>query len=287
MRLRIAGAIAALVLLSLACGMLEVSVEGTASPDFAATGTVGALQTQNAELATRAAAPTPAPVVIVATPSGTTASGTVPTPTASAVPATRITFLNGATVGVVSAPIGAAQTQSYVLDIFQAQPMIVELHSANNDVTVSIRHEDGTTLLAASSDQKSWRGNLPKTGDYYLTVHGGASPENFTLVVTIPLPLRFAPGADSLTVQGSTVAGYNVSYAVYALKGQAMDVTIESISSKGSLAVYGLQDGQQYLRSDEAQKSFHLVLPSTQDYIISIVPFQGLVLDYITTITVK
>ncbi len=287
MRARIAAAIGTLVMLSLGCGMLEVSLEGTPSLDFAATGTVGALQTQNAELATKAAAPTGTPVVLVPSPTGTQPSGSIPAPTATAVPATRITFVSGATVGVVSAPIGAAQTQSYVLDVFQTQPMIVSLHSANNDVSVSIRYEDGTTLLAASAKQSSWRGSLPKSGDYYLTVRGGASPENFTLVVTVPLPLRFAQGTDSLTVQGSTVAGYDVSYSVYALKGQAMDVNIESISSKGSLAIYGFQDGQQYLRSDEGQKSFHFVLPSTQDYIISVVPFQGLVLDYIMGITVK
>lgn len=287
MRSRLALAIGALVSLSLACGMLQVGVEGAPSVDFAATGTVGALQTQNAELATRAAAPTNAPVVIMATPGGTQSTGVIATPTASAVPATRITFLNGATVGVVSAPIGAAQTQTYVLDVFQAQPMVIVLHSTNDDATVSVKYEDGTALLAASSAQSSWRGSLPKTGDYYLTIHGGSAPENFTLVVTVPLPLRFSPGSDSLTVRGSTVAGYDVSYSVYALKGQAMDINIESISSKGSLAVYGFQDGQQYLRSNAGQKTFHLVLPSNQDYIVSVVPFQGLVLDYIMTIVVK
>ncbi len=288
MSTRGAVAIGALLLLSLACGTLQVSVEGTPSLDFAATGTVGALQTQNAQLATRLAAPTPAPVIIVATaPSGTPQPGSIPSPTASAVPATRITFLNGATVGVVSAPIGAGQSQTYVLDVFQVQPMIVSLRSASNDASVSLRYEDGTAVAAASATKTSWRGSLPKTGDYFLTVHGGASTENFTLVVTVPLPLRFAPGADSLSVQGSTVAGYDVSYSVYALKGQTMDINIESISSKGSLAVYGLQDGQQYLRSDEGQKTFHLVLPASQDYIVSVVPFQGIVLDFIATISVK
>src|SRR5512143_3115845 len=207
-----AGLIAAacvLAVLSLACGMLQVSVEGTAAVDLAATGTIGVLQTQNAELATRAAQPAP-PAGTGILVSDTPAPGSVATPTGTPRPATRITFLSGATVGVVSAPIGAGQTQSYVLDVFQAQPMLVSLRSPNNDMTASIAYEDGSTLLSKSAHQDSWRGNLPKTGDYFLNVHGGAAAENFTLVVTVPLPVHFAQGTDSLTINGKTVAGYAV-----------------------------------------------------------------------------
>jgi len=286
MKARLIAAACALAVLSLACGLLQVSVEGTAAVDLAATGTIGILQTQNAELATRAAQP--GPPAGTGTPiSDTPEPGSAATPTATPRPATRITFLSGATVGVVSAPIGAGQTQSYVLDVFQAQPMLVRLQSASSDVTVSIQYEDGTTLLAPSAHQNLWRGNLPKTGDYYLTVHGGTSAENFTLVVTVPLPVHFAQGTDSLTIHGKTVAGYDVGYAVYARKGQSMSVNIERISSKGSLAVYGFQDGLQYLRSDAGQKGLDLVLPVTQDYIVSIVPLDGSVLDFIVTITIR
>ena len=282
MNVRPAVAACALAVLSLACGTFEVSVAGTPAVDLAVAGTVSALQTQNAELATRSAVQ-PAPAAS-ATP---IVSSPVPGASATSLPATRIAFLSGATAGVVSAPIGAGQTQRYVLDVFQAQPMIVSVKSASNNVTVSIAYEDGTTLLAASARQKSWRGNLPKTGDYYLSVHGGASNEDFTLVATVPLPVHFAQGTDSLTIHGRTVAGYDVSYDVYASRGQSMNVKVEQISSKGSLAVYGFQDGQQYLPADAGKKSFDLVLPATQDYILSIVPMDGLVLDYIVTITIK
>lgn len=286
MRPRLATALCALVVLSLACGMLQVSVEGTPVADLAATGTVGALQTQNVDLTTKAAQPSlSGPPIKTAT--DTPAPGSAATATDTPQPATRITFLDGATVGVVSAPIGGGQVQRYVLDVFQAQPMLVDLRSASNDVTLSIQYEDGSTLLAASAHQRSWRGNLPKTGDYYLTIHGGSSPENFTLVVTVPLPVHFAQGTDSLTIQGKTVAGYNVGYDVYASKGQTMNVNLEQISSKGSLAVFGFQDGEQYLRSDAGQKTFDLVLPATQDYIVTVVPFDGMVVDYIVTITIQ
>src|SRR5512143_1349879 len=207
MNARVIASACCLLALSLACGTLDVNVEGTPGVDVAATGTIGALQTQNAELATRAAMQSPGaeletPVTVIP------GSGRPSTETPQ--PATRITFLSGATVGVVSAPIGAGQTQTYVLDVFQAQPMIVSLRSPNNDMTASIAYEDGSTLLSKSAHQDSWRGNLPKTGDYFLNVHGGAAAENFTLVVTVPLPVHFAQGTDSLTINGKTVAGYAV-----------------------------------------------------------------------------
>src|SRR5512138_406869 len=218
MNARIIAAISCLLVLSLACGMLEVNVEGTPGVDVPAIGTIGALQTQNAELATRAALQSPA--AVLATPM-TVIPGSGRPATETPQPATRITFLSGATVGVVSAPIGAGQIQTYVLDVFQAQPMMVSLHSANDDLTASIAYEDGSTLLSESAQQNSWRGNLPKTGDYFLSIHGGEAPENFTLVVTVPLPVHFAQGTDSLTINGKTVAGYDVSYDVYAAKGES------------------------------------------------------------------
>lgn len=286
MNLRIAALIASLLSLSLACGTLQISVVGTQAPDFASTGTIAALQTANAELATRVAVPS---LPVSAQPSLTLPAGATggPAPTATAVPATRIAFLSGATVGVVSAPIGAGQTQKYVLDVFQAQPMTLDVRSASGDVTVSVNDERGTVLVPAAAHQKSWQGSLSRTGDYFISIHGGASNENFTLVVKLPLPLHFAQGSDALTASGRTIAGYSIDYAVHAVQGQDMQVNIEDISTKGSLAVYGFQDDRQYLRADAGQKTFQLTLPATQDYIISIVPFDGAELNFTVTIQVR
>ena len=270
-----------------ACGTLEITVDRPPTPDLAVTGTLAALQAQNAELATKMAvlgqqlaqASTPVPPAV---PAGSSAP-----PTAQAPAATRITFLSGATVGVVSAPIQPGQYQSYVLDAFQGQPMFVYVGSLNNDVTVSIKAENGASLLDAAAHQISWQGSLPQTGNYYLTVHAGASTENFSLTVTLPLRIQFQAGADSASLSGRTVAGYNVSYAVLASQGQTMTVDLENLSSKASLSIYGFTDGRRYLRSDAGQKSDQFVLPSTQDYIIVVVPMDGLVVSYIITIKVQ
>ncbi len=272
-----------LLLLS-ACGTLEVSVDRTPTPDAPATGTMAALQVQNAELATRVAELNQVSLNATAIP---TDSGTeVPSPTAPPA-ATRITFLNGASVGVVSAPIAPGQTQNYVLDAFQSQPMFVYVASASNDVTVSITTENGATILPAADKKNSWQGALPQSGDYYLTIHPGSIIENFTLTVTVPWRIQFSQGTNSATLNGTTVAGYDVSYTIFAAQGQTMKVHLDQISSKASVAIYGFHDGQNYLRSDAGQRGYQFVLPSTQDYIVVVVPMPGLEVNYILTIQVQ
>jgi len=277
----------ALLLSVLACGTLEISVDRTPTPDAVITGTVGALQAQNADLATKIAALNSTVSAVTNTPLPQPTNTTV-SPTVAAVPAaTRITFLNGATVGVVSAPIQAAHSQSYVLKALKAQPMFVFVASPHNDVTVSIKTQDGTNILGEAAHQNSWQGSLPQTGDYFLTIYGGASTENFSLTVTVPLRIVFAAGATSGTVNGTTAGGYGVSYALFAGKGQDMNVDIENHSDKASLSIYGFTDGQRFLRSDKGQTSFHFKLPSTQDYIIVVVPTADNEVSFTLTIKIQ
>ena len=268
-----------LVLFITACGTLEVTLDHPPTPDVAATGTVGALQAQNAQLATQIA-------VLNSTSSASTPTSTaVPAPSSTSASAMRITFLNGATVGAVGAPILAGNSHNYVLQALRGQPMFAYVASPDNDVTLSITGQDGVIILSAAAHQISWQGTLGKTEDYYLTVYGGASTENYSLTVTIPSRVQFAKGADSATVSGKTVAGYDVSYVVYAAKGQTMNVELGNLSGKASLSIYGFTDGQRYLSSDTGQTSYHFVLPATQDYIIVVVPATGNVVSY--TLTVK
>ncbi len=194
--------------------------------------------------------------------------------------ATRLNFLSGATMGVVSGPIGPGQTQFYVLNASQGQPMIVMVNSLNNDVTLSVRTQGGTSMLNPAARLSSWQAVLPQTEDYYIGVYGGASAENFTLSVEIPSRIKFLPNATSATVSGKTVAGYIVDYTVLALKGQKMTLYLNGVGKDGALAVYGYVDGQPYLRYVTEQTSFSFKLPATQDYIVQVVPKAGMVINY-------
>ncbi|HEX8991609.1 MAG TPA: hypothetical protein VF784_08000 [Anaerolineales bacterium] len=277
----------ALLLALCACGTLQISVEGAATPDRAATDTVSALQAKNAELqtqvallgsrsdeaATRIASTTPATF------------GAAPTPAPPS--ATRITFLNGATVGVVNAPIAAGTTQSFVLQVFQAQPMFVFVGSPGSDVTLSINRQDGTPILREEAHQISWQGTLPQTENYYLTIHGGTTTEEYSLTVTVPSRIEFGQGANTASISGKTVAGYDVSYTVMAAKRQKLSVQLDNVSAPASLSIYGFTDGQRYLSSSSSQASYGFVLPATQDYIIVVVPRAGRVVSYTLTVTIQ
>jgi len=83
------------------------------------------------------------------------------------------------------------------------------------------------------------------------------------------------------------VAGYNVSYTVFASKGQSLRAHLDEISSKASLSVYGFTDGERYLSSDAGQRGYQFVLPTTQDYIVVIVPYGGSEVDYMLTINIQ
>lgn len=277
-----------LLLFTPACGTLEITVLGTPTPDVSAIGTIAALQAQNAVLATQIAAlnSTPTPAAVTTTPSPQPAGTALPI-IVSVPAATRITFLEGATVGMVDAPIQAGQSQRYALKALKGQPMFVYVASLHSDVTVSIDTQDGRNILNAGAHQNSWQGSLPQTEDYYITIHGGASTENFSLAVTVPSRISFAFGATSATVGGNTVAGYGVSYTVFAGKGQTMKVNLGNLSGNASLSIFGFTDGQNYLRSEKSQTSYQFVLPSTQDYIVVVVPPAGSEVSFTMKVTIQ
>jgi hypothetical protein len=201
--------------------------------------------------------------------------------------ATRISFLTDATSAVITSPIPAGETQTYVLQAFQGQPMLVNVDSLNHDITLSIKTQGGTSMLNASAHQSTWQGTLPQTEDYYISVHGGASTENFTLNVTIPSRIKFAAGAISGKVRGKTVAGYNAIYTVFAVKDQKMSVDLTSLSGDAALTIYGFSDGQPYVRYVSEQTSFSFKLPSTQDYIIEVVPRAGSVVSFLLNVQIQ
>jgi hypothetical protein len=161
------------------------------------------------------------------------------------------------------------------------------VNSLNNDVTLSIRTQGGTWMLNAAAHQTSWQSMLPKTEDYYIGVYGGATTENFTLTAVIPARIKFDIGSITTTVNGKTVAGYNVAYIVLALKGQVMTVYLNGAGDNAALTIYGYTDGQPYLRSVSEQTSFNFKLPATQDYIIEVVPKAGLVVNYSLQVIIK
>ncbi len=264
----------------------------TSSPD-----TIGTIVAATMAAITPAPSATPVPptptLIPLVLPTSSAPTSSVPTqpigaPTIIVVPAaTRISFLTGATSGVVSGPIQPGQTINYVLQAAQGQPMMIDVSSLNTDVTLSIKTQGGTSMLNATAERTSWQGSLPQTEDYYLSVHGGATSENFTMTITIPSRIKFQEGADSAKVSGQTVAGYNVAYVVFAIKGQKMNVELNGLSSEAALSIWGWNDGQPYIRAASEKSNFTFTLPATQDYIVQVVPKAGGTVRYVMTIKIQ
>jgi hypothetical protein len=268
-------------------GACVSSLLPSSSPDAVSTIVAATMQAISTLSTQTSIPPTLSASATAVVPTSTPLAPTLPVigPTASSLSATRINFLTGATTGVASAPIQAGQVQYYVARAEQGQPMLVSVDSLNQDVTLSIKTQGGTSLLNSSSHQTTWQGTLPQTEDYYLTIYGGASTENFTLTVTLASRIKFPEGMYSTQVSGKTVAGYSVAYTVFAIKNQKMTVNLNGVGSDGALTIYGYSDGQPYLHSVTEQTSFTFQLPATQDYIIEVVPRAGQVIQY--TLTVK
>jgi hypothetical protein len=210
----------------------------------------------------------------------------LPAPTFSLPAPTRINFAAGATYGNASGRIKPSQTQNFVLAAQQGQPMLASVSSPNNDVTMSIITGSGITLLPASQAWSNWQGTLPATQDYYIQIIGGASVEDYSLYVSIPSRIQFAPGAISDTVSGRTVDGYIASYVVAARGGQTMNILLLPEPNVAALTVWGFSDGQPYMRAHMGSTTFSMQLPSTQDYIIDVVPQAGQEVNFILRVEI-
>lgn len=215
------------------------------------------------------------------------ATATLAQPTATNPPAAtntvesnRIVLLTGATQGVVIGHVNANQTLTYTARAAQNQILIAMLSTPSGNAVMEIVGADGNELLDGSKGWTSFRTLLPKTQDYSFRVIGGNSGQDFTLSVIFAVPVQFASGADSATYEGQTAGGYAVTYTVYARDGQDLHVNVDTDSDDAALTIWGFDDGTPYVRAQNGVTDFSLDLPTTQYYIIEVVPQGGRVIDY-------
>jgi hypothetical protein len=196
-----------------------------------------------------------------------------------------LNFAIGTTQSVVEGTIQAGQSLNYVVRATKGQPMIAMLVSP--EAKLSILGADGSVLLPASQQGISWQGILPATQDYYFRITGSGSSQVFTLNVIIAARIQFAAGQNQVTMTGQTVGGYGVAYVAYANGGQILDVTVNTDPGVAALTIWGFSDGQPYARAQNGVTDFNMTLPSTQDYIIEVVPQGGKVVNYQLTVQVQ
>lgn len=259
--------------------------------------------TANAPLATATLLP-PSPTAIVPLPTATlviqpsatfavlpTATETLippsptPEPTATSEAAgNQIIFTRGSTAAVVSGAVRHGQVVEYTIDANATQPMILRLDSTVGDVYLGVIDPNGDVMLAPTKKWTYWQWRLPFTGTYRIQIYGGAGPEDYQMTVKVARLAYFPPGYDTVTLLGTTVNGYVLSYAMTCNEGQTMAVRLDLPSSSAYLDVFGLVTGALLLPSDK-ENAWSGTLPATQPYVIEVIPNGGNVVNFSLTVT--
>jgi hypothetical protein len=195
---------------------------------------------------------------------------------ASAIPAasgpTRIRFDHGATSGEVDGDLAAHSSARYVLRAAARQLMDVTL-SAPEGVTLKVTTTGGRRLTPVedTSGPTGFRGYLPYTGDYYLTISSGDHAASYSVNVFIPVRVSFDLGTTSDSLEASLEPHQGLDYILRAGEGQVLEVNVtpDPADVNLQLIIYGV-DGT-VLRSGMGEGStFRGELPSSQDYLVAV-----------------
>ncbi|MBD2503321.1 hypothetical protein [Anabaena azotica] len=165
----------------------------------------------------------------------------------------------------------------YVFRANANQWMSIAANSSQAPVYLTMSGADGTSIIYAPQELRSWSGRLPKTQDYYVEV---LKPANvaYNLRLTIPPNVQpsaerllFAPGATSKTVSGTLAPHTSRSFLANARDGQYMYVNVTSPGANTSwLTLYGV-DGTVLANGNmSGAQSWSGRLPRTEDYHIQV-----------------
>jgi len=224
-------------------------------------------------------------------PTGVTPPTAVPPPPTAPSGGQAIQFAPGATEAEATGQLPANGIATYTVSAQAGQNMQLSLSSNSSSARVAVLTPTGVPIPPQRGNPEGtyWQGNLPATGNYVIQVlAGNAAPTaNYSLNVTIPVRIVFAPGAISAQEQGTTSNGRIVTYLLKANGGQTMTVNLNAPPDSAGITIYGLDDGQPLIRSQSGATSFSGQLPATQDYVIQVVPFGNGQVNYTLDVTVQ
>jgi len=177
----------------------------------------------------------------------------------------RVSFVSGATSTTIQGHLDAHQSLDYILRAMAGQLMEINV-TPENKTQLIIYGVDGTVLRSGMGEGSSFRGELPTSQDYIVTVRAGDQGVSFTMTVIIPRRIAFEPGAISSTLRGNVGANQSQYYVLRALKNQTMQVEVTP-GNDVQLRIYGA-DGTVLKSGTGEGASFTGKLPGTQDYVL-------------------
>lgn len=93
---------------------------------------------------------------------------------------------------------------------------------------------------------------------------------SFPTLPSVPIRIQFPAGGISATVSNTVTFPNRVEYILRAMKNQQMTVSINSAGNAANFAILGVADGQPLKRLENEDRVWMGILPTTQDYIISV-----------------
>lgn len=94
----------------------------------------------------------------------------------------RVRFARGRTTKVIKDAVVRGTQDRYLLRASAGQTLIVHITSVESNAVFDVRAPRGRALAEEATD---WTGELPRSGDYVISVGGTRGNATYTLEVTI------------------------------------------------------------------------------------------------------
>jgi hypothetical protein len=191
----------------------------------------------------------------------------------------RVRFAHGTTSGILDDSLAAGATRAYVVGARQGQVMLAHaiawpvaerLHPPPEPVVRVFAAATGRELPSPRAEPEVWSARLPEDGDYVVRVTAGAQT-TYTLAVQIPRQVQVSAEQPTAIFTGSAPSRAPIDYLIRADAGRTLEVVLGGAPTVG-LHVYGLDDGTQLARLADRQRLYAGRVPTTQDYVVSVVP---------------
>jgi hypothetical protein len=205
-----------------------------------------------------------------------------PTPTPE-VETIRLNFAPGATIGTVESTIPAQSSRQVIVRVGVGQWMEAMV-PPQQGIEISVAGSDGAVLQQGGGPV--FRGVVPTTQDYIVTLVNVGGTTSYRMTVTIPVRISFVQGRTRATVRGQLLPSMTDRYVIRALAGQMMTINAPTTSGQVTVAVYGV-NGPVLENQDTDGYDFTATLPSTQDYRIDVQALGGASATYALDITIQ
>jgi hypothetical protein len=204
---------------------------------------------------------------------------TPPAPPGDTTGLLRVRFARGTTSGILNDSLRAGETRGYLIGAEREQVMMVHAitwpvrqgEAPPAAATVRVYSvADGSELTVPSGPGPLWSGRLPGTGDFVVRV-SATQPTAYTLAVQIPRRLSVGEGDPTAAITGTAPSRAPVDYIIEGEGGRTLAASVRE-GDPATLHLYGLDGGEQLAPLAERRRLWAGTLPTSQDYVISVVP---------------